>query len=889
MLRPPPASAVHLLQALLPRSMADDVAANMEDLHARRARQHGQASADLWYWRQAFVLPLRLWLAPSMTMTSILHDLRHAIRFHRAHPAPAAVAILSLTLGIGLSTAIFSIVDGVLLRPAPVPSLDRLAMVWETDRATGTVREPGSLPDFLDFRSRARSLDSLGAFIATEHVLTAPSGEPTRVPTLLVSPEMQDILGIRPLMGRLIVDSDVVPPGRRVTLISESLWSREFNRQPSAVGSVIRVNNAGVEIVGVVPDRSDFGVLQILGGAAYSRAFADRGVPVRVDLWRPLTEDTKQLPRSTHPVLMVGRLEQGSDFPRIQEELSGIAADLEKAYPQDNDQRGVMVEPLRAVVFGSIEPVFLALLGAVVLVLLVASVNVASLLLAQQAGRRREVAVRMALGAGGGRLVRQFLTEAIALAAIATLGGVALAYGSLGWLISQAPAGIPRLAEAHIDGRVLTVTVFAGALVAVLFGLLPALQALGARPQLALGSSSRSATTASRRLRRTLVVCEIAIACVLVVGCGLLLKSFWRVYAIDLGFDRAGVVKAEFLLPASRYPMPKFPQAPEITRFVTSVVERAESLPGVESAAVTAYHPFDPGFTNSFTVVGREAEAGSWPEISIRPVSAGYFETLRLSLVRGRLLERTDVAAAPEVAVINQAAADRFFDGRDPLGQQLQWWGSEKRIVGIVENEKFQGITAPSPLAAYVPFEQSPRLSGSLLVRSAGGQQIEARDLVRLIREQDAELPVFGAEGLTDAMSRSVAARRFASLLLVLFAVTALALAALGVHGLLSYDVAQRTREFGIRLALGARPGALRRDVTLEALRLAVPGLAIGLAGALVASRLATTLLYSVTPADPMVYITTGAVLIAVATFASAGPAWRATRIVPGETLRDAE
>jgi predicted permease len=573
MLRPPPASAVRLLHALLPRSIADDVTANLDDLHARRARQRGQLSANAWYWRQAFTLPVQLWLAPSITMTSILHDLRHAFRFHRAHPGPATVAILSLTLGIGLSTAIFSIVDGVLLRPAPVPSLDRLAMVWETDRATGTVREPGSLPDFLDFRSRTRSLDRLGAFIATEHILTTPSGEPTRLPALLVSPEMQEILGIRPLLGRPIAASDIAPPGKRVTLISESLWSREFNRNPSAVGSLIRVNNVGVEIIGVVPDRSDFGVLQILSGAAYSRAFADRGVPVRVDLWRPLTEDAKQLPRSTHPVLMVGRLEPGADVRRTQEELAGIAADLEQTYPQDNDQRGVMVEPLRAVVFGPIEPVFLALLGAVGLVLLVVCVNVASLLLAQQTGRRREVAVRMALGAGGGRLVRQYLTEAVALAAIGTTGGAAAAYGSLGWLISQAPAGIPRLTEARMDARVLVVTMAAGALVAVLFGLLPALQALDARPQAALASSGRSVTGVSRRLRRALVVCEIAMACVLVVGCGLLLKSFWRVYSIDLGFDRTGVVKAEFLLPAARYPMANFPQAPEVTRFVNGALD----------------------------------------------------------------------------------------------------------------------------------------------------------------------------------------------------------------------------------------------------------------------------------------------------------------------------
>jgi putative ABC transport system permease protein len=304
---------------------------------------------------------------------------------------------------------------------------------------------------------------------------------------------------------------------------------------------------------------------------------------------------------------------------------------------------------------------------------------------------------------------------------------------------------------------------------------------------------------------------------------------------------------------------------------------------------VSAYHPFDPGFTNSFVVVGREVEAKSWPEISIRPVSPGYFTTLRLSLIRGRFLENTDGATAPQVVVINQAAADRFFDGRDPLGQQMNWWGSAKHIVGVVANERFQGITAPAPLAAYVPLEQSPRLSGSLLVRSTGSQGIETRDLVRLIRDEDAQLPVFGVERLSDAMSRSVATRRFAMLLLALFAATALALAAIGVHGLLSYNVTQRTREFGIRLALGARPGALRRDVAVDALRLAIPGLAIGLTGALLASRLTTALLYSVTPADPVVYVTTGAVLVAVATFASAGPALRATRIDPGETLREAE
>lgn len=819
-----------------------------------------------------------------------MSDLRYTARMLRRAPGFTAVAVISLALGIGLNTAIFSVVDGVLLRRAPVDDLAGTAIVWETDRQTGTTREPASVPDFLDFRERTRTLDRLGAIVAVESNLTPPTGDPIRIAALGVTHEVLRMSGLRPIAGRLFTAADEQPGAGHVVLISESLWAQNFNRRPDAVGGVLHLDGQPYEVAGIVPDTSDFGVLQILGAAAYSRSFADRGTRVRVDAWLPFVADTEALPRDTHPIFLVGHLAPGQTMGAAQAELAGIASALEAQYPS-NRGRGVFVEPLGDVVFGPVRPALLVLWAAVGLVLLVAAVNVANLLLARGTARQREVAVRAALGAGGWRLARQFMVETTVLTLVAASIGVALAYGGLALLVAQAPPDIPRLDQVTIDLRVLGLTAGVSILVGLVFGIVPTLQALRVDPQTTLKGESTRGTAGSRggtMVRAALVVAETALAVLLVVAAGLLIRSFWQLSSVDAGFRSAGVLKAEFQLPRSRYPVDfsVFPNFKEQHAFNAALLEKVAALPGVESVAIAGNHPLDPGFTNSFRLVGREGE--SFPEISVRRVSPGYFDTVRLGLVRGRVLSEADGTGGPMVAVINQQAADQLFAGRDPLGQHIAFWGIDRAIVGIVANEHVQGLATAAPIGVYVPVAQAPSANGAgvLLVRTAGSPAALVPAVRGAFRQIDDALAVFGVEPLDDTLSRSIAEQRFTMWLLGVFAAMALVLAAIGVHGVLTYTVARRTPELGIRLALGAEPFRLRRAVVLEGVGMTAIGVALGLAGAAALTRVLASLLYGVTPTDPLTFAAVAVLPLVVAAVASAVPARKATRIDPTVAMR---
>ena len=897
--RHPPRPARWLLGATLPAALADDVVANLDDLHGRRVFQRGALRAHLWYWRQAVSFALRLRLAGAVSrplprekgtpfMRSLLQDLGYALRLYRSRPGFALVAVSSLAIAIGFNTAIFSLVDGVLLRAAPLADFDRLVMVWETDRNTSTMREPASVPDFIDYRATTRTLGSLGALMAQEVNLTQPDGQPTRLAALFVTHDLLPLLGVTPIAGRALTAGDE-RPGTRVAAISDALWARLFQRDPAAIGRTLALDDERVEIVGIVPDTTDFGVLQVLSAAAYSRSFADRGTRTRVDVWMPLVPDPDSLPRSTHPAFMIGRLAPGSSLADAQAEMTELAAGLETAYPRDNTGRGANVEALSDVVFGPVKPAFLALLGAVGLVLLVACANVANLLLAQGEARRREVAVRIALGASRGRLARQFLTETVTLALVASALGVALAYVSLDWLVSLAPADVPRIATASIDLRVLAAALGAALVIGLVFGIVPTLQAGQAGP--AAGTGRAVIGTGRRtRARAALVVAELALAVMLVAGAGLLIKSFVRLQAVDPGFETRNIVKAEYQLPNSRYPVnfSVWPDFKEQHAFTRALVERAARLPGVEAVAVAGNHPLDPGFTNSWTVVGREAEARDWPEMSIRRVTEGYFDTVGLPLLDGRLLEATDTTTSAPVVVINEAARARFFPDGPAIGHEVRLWGTARRIVGVVGNEKFQGLTAAAPIALYAPLSQTPSTNGAgvLLARTAGDVPTVAGALPRIVRDLDPMLAVFGVEALDDTRARGTAEQRFTLTLVALFAVMALGLSALGVHGVLSYMVTQRTREIGIRMALGARPDRLRNLVVGQGLALSGIGIGLGLAGALGLSRLFASLLYDVPPRDPATFAGVAALLVAVAGLACYLPARAATRVDPTVALR---
>jgi putative ABC transport system permease protein len=823
------------------------------------------------------------------------HEIRVAVRSllaSRRDRSFTAIAVLTLALGMGANTAIFSAVDGVLLRPAPIADLGRLAMVWETDRDTGTVREPASLPDYVDFVARSRTFDTLGALAATDVTLTQPRGEPQRLPALSISRSFLPMLGVAPIAGRNFTVAEAAVNGPPVVLISDSLWERVFGRDPAALGATLRIDDVPRTIVGIVPDVADFGVLQVLSAGAYARGFADRGDRSRVQVWTPLEPSAPELPRSTHPIFVVGRLASGQSLRAAQEEMVGIAADLERAYPE-NAGRGAHVEALSEIVFAPVRPAFLVLLGAVALVLLITCVNVANVLLARGSGRTREVAVRVALGAGFGRLARQFLIESAILTGTATLLGTAIALGALKAIVAAAPADIPRLDAVRIDLRVLAVSAAIAAAVTVIFALIPLLQARRADIVDALKAASGAGGSAGRerrRVRRALVVAEFALASLLVVGAGLLVRSFWNLQQVDPGFRTADVLKAEYQLPATRYPVDfrQWPNFKEMHAFTAALLDRARALPGVDAAAVAGAHPLDPGFTNSFVVVGRETEARQWPEISIRRVTPGYFRTVDLKLVRGRLLRDADGTSAPAVVLINQAAAERFFKDREPLGARIGFWGAARTIVGVVADEKFQGVTAASPIAVYAPLAQAPSANGSgvLLLRTRGDLASLAPAVRRIVAEVDPQIAVFGVEPLQNTLARSISRQRFTMLLLGLFAGLALLLAAIGIHGVLSYGVAQRGREIAIRVALGERPRHIQSLVIGEAIGLGLIGAVGGLVGAYALTRLLRALLFGLTPTDPLTFAIVPFVLLLVAIAASYAPARRATRVDPAAALK---
>ena len=821
----------------------------------------------------------------------MLTDVRYAIRSFLRTPALAAVIIVTLALGIGANTAIFSVVDAVLLRPAPLQHIDRLAMVWETDRNTGTSREPASLPDYLDFKARSRTFAGLSAIVAGEVNLTPERGDPVRLPMLSVTADALPMLGLQPLVGRTFTPDEDRAGGPAVVLISEALWERSFGRRESAVGATLRLDDRPNVIVGVMPAGSDFGVLQILSSAAYSRGFADRGMKTDVDIWAPLQGDVQQLPRSTHPLFVLGRLAPGATVAAAESEVAGIAVDLEHAYPE-NAARGVHVEPLETVVFGPVRPALLILLGAVGLVLLVACVNVANLLVARASSHAQEAAVRSALGATPARIARQALAETLLLTLTAAVGGIGLAYVGVRLLVAIAPPDVPRLSLAAINVPVLATTLGVAVVVAVAFGLLPtfASRRINLQSSLTDGSGRTSAGPGRARLRNVLVVAELALAVVLVCGAALLIRSFWTLQRVNPGFQTDAVLKAEYQLPAARYPVDfrVWPDFKEQHAFNAALLARASVLPGVLSAAIAGNHPLDPGFTNSFTVVGREAESRSWPEISIRRVSPSYFSTVSLALVRGRVFRDSDNTTAAPVALINVAAARRFFPDREAVGARIRFWGASRMIVGVVADEKFHGLTEAPPLAAYTPLAQTPSANGAgvLLVRTSGDPATFGTAVTAAVHDVDRGLAVFGVEPIQVTLSRSIGQRRFTMLLLGLFAAVALLLAAIGIHGVLSYGVSQRRREIGIRMALGARASDLVGLVMREGLGLAGAGLTLGLAGAFGLTRFLGSQLFGVAPTDLATFAAVTTLLAVVALAATIAPAHRAASVDPLVTLR---
>jgi putative ABC transport system permease protein len=801
-------------------------------------------------------------------LEDMAQDVRYAARSLRRTPVFTLCALLTLALGIGLATSMFSVADAVLLRPLPFADPDGLVRVWQNDRMSGTTREASAVPDYFDYVERTRAFSSIAAHYEQQRSHAAPDGA-ERVTVVAATHQLLPLLDVPLLLGRSYGAVDDVPGASPVAVLSESFWRSRFGADPGVIGSMLRLDDTSHRIIGVV---------------RHGHEYPHRGV----DAWVPLAMDASSVPRYTHILDVTARLAPDVPVAAAQRDMDRIMADLEREHPQTNDARGAFVEPVTDVILGSARTPLLILIVGVTLLLVTACANVASLLLARAAGRSGELAVRTALGAARNRLVRQLVVESLTLTITAGALGAAAAWVALRVFVARLSHTVPRIDEASFDLRVFGFALIVCVITGVLFGVAPTSGTRRDHASALRLDGARGGGMPRAGLRRTLVTAQIALSVMLLAIAGLLLRSFVSVSRVDPGFDAAGVVKVEYQLPESRYPrsFDNYPAWPEVQRFLREAHDAVRSLPGVSSAALAAQHPLAAGFTNSFVIIGREGEAATQPEIAVRAVTPDYAHTMGLELVGGRMIDDRDHADAPAVILINRAAAARFFPGSDPLGHRIRYWGAEREIVGVVGDERFQGIVRDAPPAAYSPLAQTPMHGGVLLIRTTRDADALASEVRRAIRRVDPQLALFGIEPLTRTMSDAIARERLTALLLGIFAVAALVLTSVGVHGLITYLFVQRSRELGIRAALGARPGQLRGLFMREGMVLAVTGITAGLAAAALVGGALDTLLFRTSARDPLTFTLVAFVMIAVTATSCWLPARRAGSASPLVTMR---
>ena len=797
-------------------------------------------------------------------------DMAYALRSLVKRPGFAVVVILTLALGIGGTTAIFSVVDAVVLRPLPYEDPDRLVLLRGVETGLKSGSSGTSFPDYVDLKEGQNSFAAMAAWSRWQLTVTGSDLEPTLVPTAWVSHDLFKTLGVRPALGRGFLPEEDRIGGEPVVILSDGFWASRFASDPKILGRTMLLDGGEYTVVGIMP--SDF--------------------DLRAELFVPMEPRIAENSRGVHNLSVVARLKPGVSREQAERDVKAIAARLEETYPDWNTGRSAALQFIHEAVVGNVRPALLTLLGAVGVVLLIVCANVANLLLARATSRQKEIAIRTALGAGRSRMLRQLLTESLVLALLGGVVALLLAHGGIGLLKSISPGNIPRLDGVGIDSRVLgfalLVTMFTG----VIFGIVPAVQASSANLQSSLKEGGRTSTQGGRRprLRQLLVVTEMALAVVLVVGAGLFINSFLQLQRVDSGFAGENVLVAPLALPTSTYP---FSEPHRAIAFYSELMERIEALPGVESAAVGYRHPLDGGWETSFQIAGLlEVPQGERPEARIRPVRPGYFKTLGMPLLKGRDVTDRDDGSAPGVVIINESFARAFFPDDDPLGHRLirgSWWPdfpSEWEIIGVVADVKMDGLTQPTPWAMYYSHSQWPFLDMNLVVRTAG----DPLALTAAIRDQvwalDADVPVENMQTLDEIRAGSVAPQRFQTMMLGIFAALALTLAAVGIYGVLAYSVAQRTSEIGVRISLGARGADVLRLVVGQGMKLALIGLTLGLLGALAVTRLIASLLFDVSATDPTTFASVAVMLTLVALAACTVPAWRASRVDPVIALR---
>jgi putative ABC transport system permease protein len=796
----------------------------------------------------------------------LMQDLRYAARTLLKSPGFTLVAVLTLALGIGATTAIFSVVNGVLLKPLPYGAPGSLVVVWESNSrsAVHNVVNPGN---FLDWRDRARSFSDMEIF--TWSGLTLTGDPPEHVQGLAVSTHLLGLLGVRPLLGRTFVASDADSGGPRTLVLSYGLWARRFGADPGIVGRSVAVAGGVARVVGVMPPG-----FRPLWHEEY---------------WEPFRLTPAMRQRSGRYTVVVARLKDGVGVAQAQAEMSVITRGLERDYPDFDTGWGASVVPLTEQVVGEARRPLLVLLGAVTMVLLIACANVGNLLLARAASRQREAAVRSALGASRGRLRRLWTVECLLLSSTGAALGVAFASWGVALLRALAPAGAPRLHDVSVDGRVLAFTAGVALLSGLLLALATTRSASGRDPAGALRAAEGRVTSgrAARRFRGGLVAAQVSLALVLLVGAGLLVRSLARLLAVDPGFDASHVATAHIALPDLTYPQPARQVA-----FWSELLERLSARPGIRAAGVVTFLPLaGPGAATGFTVVGQPAPApGQGPTTDIRIADPGFFGAMRIPLRRGRLFTTADAAGAPEVAVVNETFARRTWPGEDPIGKRVKVsWAHpdvEVTVVGLVGDVRYQGLDAAVRPTLYYDLAQEPSSEMNVVVRSAETPAALAGEVRSVVHDLDAELPVGEVVTMRQTVAESTLDRRFPMQLLALFAALALLLAVLGIYGVLAYTVRLRTREIGVRLALGAAPGAVVGMIVRSGLPYVLAGVAVGAAGALAASSALRGLLYGIGPGDAATYVAMTLALVAVALLASWLPARRAAKVDPTVALR---
>jgi putative ABC transport system permease protein len=804
------------------------------------------------------------------TLETFWQDVRFALRTLASHPGLTAVALLTLALGIGANTAMFSVVDGVLLKPLPLPQPDEVQVVWAKIESKGYPRFTVSPPDFVDWKAQAKSFEALAAVDADRLNLTG-EGEPEVLAVGKVSADFFRVIALPFPLGRGFSPAEDVPGKGQVAVLSHALWQRRFGSDPRIVGKAVRLDGVSHTVVGVAPAGFD--------------------LPNDRDLWVPLALENDPSQRGAHYLVVFGRLKDGVTTAQATAEMAGIAGRLEKQFPDTNTGVSAYAVPLQENTVQNIRQALLVLLAAVAAVLLIACLNVANLLLARLTARSRELALRTALGAGRSRLMRQLLTESLVLALGGGVLGAALAVWGTRLLVAMNADNIPRAETIGIDGRVLAFTLALSLGTGLLFGLFPALQ----RPERDLHASLKeggrglSGSGGAKLARQGLVLAEIALALVLLVGAGLLLRSFATLHGVDPGFRSGGVLTLEVAPPQFKYP-----DEAQQAAFYERLLARLAALPGVEHAASALPLPLDGnGFMLTYQIEGRPAAApGQEPVAAIRVVSPDFFQALGVPVVRGRAFTAEDRIDSEPVAVVNRAFVERELKGQDPLGKRLTFEDAADptarwlTIVGVAGDVRHRALSQDPAAEVYWAQLQSPQRGSTVVVQTAGDPASLAPAVRAAVGEIDADLPVNRVRTLDEVVAESLASSRFNAVLFALFAGLALALAAVGVYGVVSYAVAQRTHEIGVRMALGAGRREVVGMILRQGMGTVLWGVAVGLVGAYFAARLLAGLVYGVSPHDLPTFVAVALALAGVALLANVVPARRATRVDPLLALR---